>query len=135
MTMTRTRFRKLVMLGIAALAAAIVVGYAVWRSAAYISGPDIEIFQPVDGATVSSSTVEVTGQVKRVSSVSMNGYQLNVDQNGRFDERIIVFPGINFITIQASDRFGRTAEKAVEIMGMATFPSTSAATSTAQHAN
>jgi len=122
MTITRSRFRRLLRLGLFALLVVIVVGYAIWRSMAYVNGPGIEIFQPVDGATVSSTTVEVVGRASRVSSLSLDSYPITMDQNGNFSETLIVFPGVDFITVSATDQFGRSTKKIVEIMGTVALP-------------
>lgn len=125
MIMTRTRFRKLIRLGVFALAAAVVAGYAAWRSLAYVLGPEILINEPVDGASVASSTTEIIGRAWRVSSLYLNGRPITMDQEGHFNQTIIVFPGVNFLTVSATDRFGRSAGKTVEIYDIAPFPAAS----------
>lgn len=103
----------------AAVAVFIVVAYAVWRSFPYASGPRIEIFQPIDGSTATSPTVTVIGRALRVSSVTMNGRDISLTENGDFNETLVVFPGMNFISFQAKDRFGRVIDKNLEIFGTA----------------
>jgi hypothetical protein len=122
MTLTRTRFRRII--GIAAAIAAIILiaAYAVWRSFAYASGPRISIFAPVDGASISSTTVEISGQVLRASQLTLNGYPTSVDEKGDFSQTLAVFPGANTITLTATDQFGRSIEKRVTILGTIQLP-------------
>jgi len=122
MTFTRTRFRRII--GIAAALAAIIViaAYATWRSFAYASGPRISIFAPVDGASISSTTIEISGQALRASRLTLNGHQTSVDEKGDFSQTLIVFPGVNTITLTATDQFGRSVERRVTILGTIQLP-------------
>ncbi|MBU6427056.1 hypothetical protein KGQ27_02340 [Patescibacteria group bacterium] len=115
--MTRTSTIRLLKIGTIALAAILIAAYAVWRSLDYARGPEIEIISPSNGASTASSTVEITGRALRASDLSMNGAQISVDQQGKFDETVVIFPGVNFITFDSGDRFGRTAEKILEVVG------------------
>jgi hypothetical protein len=42
--------------------------------------------------------------------------ELRADESGAFDERVLVSPGYNLITIAAEDKFGRMEEKKIEIV-------------------
>ncbi|MDE2038314.1 MAG: hypothetical protein KGI69_03810 [Patescibacteria group bacterium] len=122
MTITRSRFQRALRWGIFAAAAAVVVGYAIWRSVAYLQGPEIDVLQPVDGATAPSTTVEVIGRAQRVSSISLNGSPISIDQSGGFRQTIVVFPGADFISLSATDQFGRSVSKTIEVYGTAALP-------------
>jgi RHS repeat-associated protein len=74
--------------------------------------PTISITSPANGATVTSSSITVTGTVadalSGVASVTCNGAAATV-QNGSFTCPIILTPGLNTITVRATDVAGNTA--------------------------
>jgi hypothetical protein len=96
----------------------VVLGYAIWRSENYVRGPEINIFVPVDNYATTTSTIVIEGQVERVNSLYLNGKSVSVDEQGNFKEEIIIFPGVNTITIEAHDRFQRITKKQLKIAGI-----------------
>ena len=114
--MTRTQFIRLLKLGIIILVAIAIISYAAWRSLAYARGPAIIIFQPENGSTAASSTIDIVGRADRVNSLTIDGMPISLDQQGNFRETVIVFPGANMITIGAKDQFGRATEKQIEVV-------------------
>lgn len=119
MMVTRTRFVRAIRIAILAIIVAVIAGYAAYRSLPYAEGPDIQIYQPLNGSTVASSTVAIIGKASRTNSLSLNGAALQVDELGNFKETIIVFPGLNRITILGSDQFGRKVTYDLIIYGSA----------------
>lgn len=95
----------------------VIVSYAILRSLNYARGPVINIIRPFDYEAVASSTVMFSGQALRVNNLILNGKAVPIDQAGNFNESIIVFPGVNMITLQASDQFGRSVEKRLQVIG------------------
>ena len=134
MDLTRSRFVRLVRTAAAVIGIIIVIAYAAYRSLPYLRGPVIHIFQPVDGSSVSSTTVIVIGRADRVNSLSLNGDPIQVDQSGNFQQTLIVFPGMNLITLTATDQFKRTTSSELDIYGTMDLPEgrASIATTTAK---
>jgi len=91
--------------------------YAFFRSLNYAKGPDIEIYFPSDGSTISSSTIKITGQAFRINKITLNGHTISVDESGKWEQTVIIFPGINKITLYAEDQFGRNISKKLDIVG------------------
>jgi len=115
MAMTRTESIRILRTSVIVLVALAIIGYAIWRSLDYARGPAIVISAPENGSTILSSTTDVIGRADRVNSLSVNGKAISLDERGNFKETLIVFPGLNLITIDASDQFGRRTEKQLEI--------------------
>jgi len=118
MRITRTRFIRIIKIVAAAIVVLAIVCFIVWRSLPYARGPVIEVFQPLSGSTVSDKTVDVVGRADRVSSLTINGDQISMDEKGNFQEKIAVFQGVNMITLGATDQFGRATKTTVEILGL-----------------
>ena len=113
--MTRTQLIRYLKIGIIVIAALIIIGYGAWRSLDYARGPVITIFQPVNGSMAASSTIDILGRANRVNSLTINGMSVSLDEQGNFKETVVVFPGVNMITLEAMDQFGRSTEKLLEV--------------------
>jgi hypothetical protein len=70
----------------------------------------------VNGATVTSSIMEVTGTAKNAIFLSLDGREISIDQAGDFDETIALLPGYNIINLEARDKFGHTDEKNYQLI-------------------
>lgn len=117
MSSSRTATIRLFRLSLIGFGIIIIVIYAIWRSLNYISGPSIDIFQPIDGSAISSTTVTIIGRANRVNSLLLNGKTIFIDEAGNFTETIIVFPGLNVVTFTAKDQFGRTDTEQLQLVG------------------
>jgi Glucodextranase, domain B len=117
MPLTRTKtIRVLKIVGII-LFVGCIVAYAIWRSLNYTRGPRIDVFEPLNGSSIASSTVTIRGRALRVNSLSLNGQTLSVDEQGNFNQVVIIFPGINKLTFAAEDQFGRNTSTELDIVG------------------
>jgi hypothetical protein len=99
-------------------------GYSYFASYTLRGGPTIKITTPGNGmkpikgiiyASVSTSTVIVTGVAQRVRSISINGRPIVVDEAGNFSQPVALFPGYNVETLVGQDAFGHTTSVELEI--------------------
>lgn len=130
MNLTRTSYIRLLRIIVAAVVILIIVIYAIWRSLNYARGPAITVTSPTNGSSADSETVEIIGRVERANNLTMNGQSISVDQQGNFDQTVIIFPGTNKITFEASDQFGRSIQKELDLVGTVEFKVNSVATTT-----
>ena len=117
MPLTRTNTLRLIKIGAGALIILLIAGYALSRSLNYARGPHITVLEPEHGAAILASTTLVRGQVERANNITLNGKALLIDEEGHFSETIIVFTGVNVITLEASDQFERSVEMRIEVVG------------------
>ena len=122
MNITRSRFARIVRIAATALAILIVVLYAGYRSLPYLRGPVIHVYQPLNGSSISSTTMTIIGKADRVNSLSLNDNPIQVDEAGNFRQIIIVFPGVNIVSLDATDQFGRRTHTDLEIFGTQNLP-------------
>jgi len=115
--MTRTTFIKLIKIILTTFVATIIITFAIWRSLNYARGPHITITQPINGAEISENYTILIGQVERVKHLLINGSNTNIDEKGIFTDNIVVFPGINIITVIAQDQFGRSIKEQITLVG------------------
>jgi hypothetical protein len=98
------------------IALLVVGGYSLYEFHNVIIGPVINIYEPSDGATIENPIVEVKGQAKNVSEISLNDRQITVDEAGNFADKVVLSPGFNVIKLSVSDKFGRRTEKQLELV-------------------
>ena len=103
-------------IAIFSLISLIIIGYAVFRLWALISGPSLIVTYPSDGATTSQALIVITGKANRISSLWLNDRQIFTDQEGKFEEPLLLASGYNIMTLRAEDRFGRKVGKKLELV-------------------
>ena len=57
----------------------------------------------------------LSGKTKNVSGIIIGDRKIYIDTKGTFQEDILLYPGINLITIKSLDRFGKEVKKEVSI--------------------
>lgn len=101
---------------IVTLALCVIAGYTLYESRNLINGPTISIEQPSNGYSTIESIIEVKGQVKNISFISINDRKITVDESGWFKEKILLSVGYNVVKITVNDKFGRAKETLVEVI-------------------
>lgn len=81
-----------------------------------VTGPVIIVTEPVNGAVLSESLIEVVGTTKNISSINLNNRQIFIDESGAFREKLILSPGYNIITLRAKDKFGIETTEILELV-------------------
>ena len=108
--------KKIIKATLIVIAIVIVIGYSLYASHSLISGPEIIINEPINGSTISTSSVTVKGQAIRIQDISLNGRPIFVDEHGNFNETILLAPGYNISQFLAKDKFNRTTEYKLELV-------------------
>lgn len=114
--MTRYSIKKLIKIFFLITIVTIICGYIYFAFRDYIQGPSIVVTEPINGVTINKPTTRVKGQVQRVKDISLNGRPLLIDEEGNFDEDLLLFPGYNVALLTAIDKFGRTIEYKLELV-------------------
>ncbi|TSC78081.1 MAG: Uncharacterized protein G01um101424_215 [Parcubacteria group bacterium Gr01-1014_24] len=104
----------------------LIIIYAFFRSHDLIFGVKIKNVNIVDGAParttvqsggkVANSVLQVTGNARNATNLTLNGREISIDQEGNFDETIVLLIGYNIINITAKDKFGYIDEKNYQII-------------------
>ena len=114
---SRTDNLRLIKIGGILFLIIIISAFTIFRSLNYARGPQITIFYPTNGSMTASSTLKIGGQAQRINKITLNGNPISIDEKGFWEENIIIFSGINLITIKAEDQFGRKISKQLDIVG------------------
>lgn len=93
-----------------------VVSYTIYETRDIIIGPVVDINYPQNGETVISEIINITGETKNTASLMLNGRPIKIDNEGNFEEKIILNNGYNTAIIEANDRLGKKITKKIEVM-------------------
>ena len=105
--------------------------YSFYQARKLIAGPEINIKSPENGATVSQPLVDITGTASNIKDISLDDRPIFIDQQGNFDEKLLLPSGYTIITLKAHDRFKHYTEKTLELYYDAPLPvASTTATST-----
>lgn len=103
------------------------LGYGLFEARGIILGPTITVLTPV--SEVHDQFVMIKGQAQRISSLSMNGKQIQVTKEGAFAESYLLALGYNRIVLEAKDQYGRSTQRVVEIIHTPSLDSTTSTSS------
>lgn len=93
-----------------------VVGYYFWHQiSSFSSEPYLFVSSPASDVSVDVSEITVKGETEREVAVEINGENVFVDQEGHFEEVIMLQPGRNEIIIEAKNRFGRAKREEINV--------------------
>lgn len=92
----------------------LVAAYAYYEFRGLLYGPSISISGRV--MEVSEPLVTIEGDATRIARLSMNGQDIPVTEDGKFSEPYVLARGYNRIVLVASDKYGKSTERAIEII-------------------
>ena len=92
----------------------LVLAYGYFEAQGFLFGPTIAVSSGI--TEVHDPFIHIQGQAERISSLAMNGKQISVTENGTFDEPYLLAVGDNRITLDATDKYGRTRRQVIEIV-------------------
>jgi len=78
------------------------------RLLAFTAAPGLTIQRPADQGLFDAPIVRVTGKTEKESSLTVNGRELTLDEQGNFDEEIELQSGANELHFISRNRFGKT---------------------------
>jgi hypothetical protein len=58
---------------------------------------------------------KISGKTKNVSDIIIGDRKIFIDTDGNFTENLVLYPGINLITIRSLDKYGRETKRDVSI--------------------
>lgn len=114
--MNRQDIKKTIKISIFLFILAIVIGYTLFTSKAFIKGPEIVIHEPQNGSTFATSSIVIRGIAERSRNITLNGKSISIDDQGNFKENILLAPGYNAVTLTAKDKFEEIKEYRLELI-------------------
>ena len=108
--------KKIVKVGSLSLFFLIIIVFAFFRSKDLIFGVKIKNVNISDGVTVAEGVMEIKGNAKNGTLVTLNGREISIDETGNFNETIALLSGYNIVEIKAKDKFDYIDEKNYKII-------------------
>jgi hypothetical protein len=112
----RRNVKKILSITSIAFVVLVVTGYSLSKAKNLISGPIVSITSPLQGDTLSSSTVVITGTTQNVSAIYLNDSPIFIDELGVFKEKLILPTGYTIIKLSAKDKFGRETQEFLDLI-------------------
>ena len=93
-----------------------VLFFAIFQSKNLIAGPKIIMDEPLNGKIYQESLVKISGKASNVSEIKLNGRNIFIDEEGLFEEEVLLSYGYNMIILEAKDRFDRKTKKELKLV-------------------
>ena len=94
----------------------LIFGYTLYEARFLIEGPELTIFSPKNHAVVENSLLEIRGQVKNISGLTINGRPIMITPDRLFSDKLLLAYGYNTIELKVINRFGQENRKIIEIV-------------------
>lgn len=111
----RRKIKKILSVWVILSTITLVVGYGIFQAKNLATGPTLSITSPAQGASVPDEFATISGTAKNISFITLNDNKIFTDESGNWSESILLSSGYNVITVEAKDRFGRTARKSLQV--------------------
>lgn len=87
--------------------------YTIYRLYPYLLGPQIEIYEPKNGDQIASSTFKVSGKAIHSTHVKIFDKEIELNENGEFEDMLVLNPPYTILNITATDKTGRETKKEI----------------------
>lgn len=90
--------------------------YGFYNARGMIIGPTLDIYSPSsENLETIDKIINVKGEAKNISSITLNERRIMVDTEGFFEEKVLLSPGSNIVEITAKDRFKNEVKKVIKV--------------------
>lgn len=113
---TRSEWALILRRSVVGLFVVVILGYALYETRGLMGGPIVRVSEPSDGFITASSTIALKGTAKRVTNITVNGRAILIDQNGNFNEELLLRPGHTILELTAVDTFSRKTVQQIRII-------------------
>lgn len=94
-----------------------IAGYGFYQSKNLIYGPRIALNENLSTPTVvNDDIITLSGTAKNIATITLDDRPISIDESGVFNEKVLLFPGLNVIKLFGKDKFGASTEKRIEVI-------------------
>lgn len=90
--------------------------YIIFQARFLILGPRVWIDSPEQGEVLEDPILEITGRAKNIDWIELNGRQIFTDEDGAWNEKLILASGTSIMTVKVRDRFNRERTNTLEVI-------------------
>ena len=113
-----TNAKKILQIATLSIFFLLIIIYAFFRSHDLIFGVKIKNVNIEDGARTKNAVLQITGNAKNATNLTLNGREISIDEAGNFNETIALLLGYNVISIRAIDKFGYIDKKNYKLINV-----------------
>lgn len=92
-----------------ALLLTLIISYVIFQARFLITGPQINLTNEPE-TQHNERIITLTGSAHNITHLWLNDRPIFTDENGNFEEALILENGYTITTLRASDRYGREAK-------------------------
>jgi len=85
------------------------VGYVGSQISSVLTPPKLSVVEPASDESITGNSIVVSGTAEIGADVSINDQAVLLDQNGQFNENVILSDGLNQIEIVAKNKFNKVS--------------------------
>lgn len=93
------------------LLGSILIFYFLYQARFILTGPQIQLVNEPE-TVQSKRVVALEGHVQNITNITLNGRPIYTDERGYFKEAVVLETGYTIATLEATDRYGRSARVA-----------------------
>jgi len=82
--------------------------YLGWQIHGIITPPKLILYSPTEGQISTRAEIVVQGETNKENKLEVNGREIKVDEEGKFNTTILLSNGVNTITLSATKKHGKT---------------------------
>jgi hypothetical protein len=94
----------------------LILGYSGFQARKIVEGPELTITSPVVEGVMTDPFVRVTGIAKNIREITLNDTPIYIDEQGNFNEKLVLIAGYNIIELEAKDKFNKQTKKTLELV-------------------
>ncbi len=82
--------------------------YLIWQVRGVLEPPKLTVYSPIEGYVATQKNTLVEGETEKESRLTVNGKDIMVNEQGKFQTRIDLTDGVNTIVVEATKKHGKT---------------------------
>ena len=110
------RNRSIIKAVLAILILTLIAWYGYFEARAFLRGPVLDIQEPENGSRVTSDIIDIKGTAHNISQITLNGRAIYITKEGVFNEKLVLMPGYNIITLEAANRFNKETRETLTLI-------------------
>ncbi len=102
-------------IGFFVILAVVIIGYSAFQARKIVEGPELKLTSPLSGIQT-DPLVSIAGKASNIKQIWLNGNPIFIDEQGNFNEKLLLSSGYNVIELQAKDKFNKETKKTIELV-------------------
>jgi len=84
------------------------VVYLGWQIHGIMTPPKLMVFSPIEGQISNRAEITIQGETDKENRLEANGKEIKVNEQGKFNDTILLSNGVNTITLSTTKKHGKT---------------------------